>query len=285
MSFHIPRRPPVDISLYATQKENFPQIPAKSRLRARAYTAPEVDAIKERVASALIEVEILQKYIDNVIERQSIYVNSRPITPLSMAYNITELEPMPSIPALPPAAPSFAERLNADIERPRTAPVKTSVTPTPNRLKMPMGDGKIILGQNLVAQESQPLSPPLPLVLRPPLRKKKSFSRVSTWLFPGQDQSITRDFDSVTNKPKPIKNNQGFYQIVSADGTLRGGSCESVNSISTWQIEDEGRTTPSMSSPESTPTSKQEEQPRLERSGTFGKNDGGIRTPPVGIAM
>lgn len=87
MSFHIPRRHPVENSPPAVQETELPpRIPAKSRYRPRAYTAPEVDAIKERVASALIEVEILQKQIDDVIERQSLYTNSRPSTSHSMAY-------------------------------------------------------------------------------------------------------------------------------------------------------------------------------------------------------
>lgn len=88
MSFHVPRRHPVDISPSAAQDELPPQIPAKSKYRRRAYTAPEVDAIKERVASALIEVEMLQKQIDDVIERQSIYASSRPSTSHSMARTI-----------------------------------------------------------------------------------------------------------------------------------------------------------------------------------------------------
>ncbi|KAG8419167.1 hypothetical protein J3458_004071 [Metarhizium acridum] len=281
ISFHVPRRHPVDSSLSVTPEELPPQIPAKSRYRVRAYTAPEVEAIKERVASALIEVDILQKQIDDVIERQSICVNSRPSTAHSIA-RAHDLEPMPSIPALPPAAPSFAERLNADVERPQTAPSKTSVNATlSHRKTTPEDNFRVTMKQNQAMCESQVLPPPLPLVLRPPLRKKKSFSRVSTWLFPGQDQGKTVGFDAVTNKPGPVKNKGGFYQIVSSDNTVGQRSCESIDSISTWQTRDEQHTTPS--SRQSTPASKHEEHPEIARRGTFGKNDARIGKPPVGV--
>lgn len=191
---------------------------------------------------------------------------------------------MPSIPALPPAAPSFAERLNADAERPQTAPIKTSVNATlSHRKTAPEDNFRATMKQNQAMCESQILPPPLPLVLRPPLRKKKSFSRVSTWLFPGQDQGKTVGFDAVTNKPGPVKNKGGFYQIVSSKGTVGQRSCESIDSISTWQTGDEQHTTPSISSRESTPASKHEEHHEIERRATFGKNDARIGQPPVSV--
>lgn len=91
MSFHVPRRQPVEDSPSTAEEDTPPRIPAKSKNRARASTSPDVDAIKKRVASAMMEVEILQRQIDDVIERQSIYSNSRPSTPYSVGY------PLPGI--------------------------------------------------------------------------------------------------------------------------------------------------------------------------------------------
>ncbi|KAK2595911.1 hypothetical protein QQS21_006506 [Conoideocrella luteorostrata] len=281
MSFHVPRRHPDGFSSTA-QEETPPRIPAKSKYRARACTAPEVNAIKERVASALIEVERLQQQIDDVIERQSIYASSRPSTSHSIAHTMPE--PMPSIPALPPAAPSFAERLNAETERPQTAPIKT-----PNSLT---SQGKFSYNQHNTAiyqhqgmHEEQPLPPPLPLVLRPPLRKKKSFSRVSKWLSLSQEeQGKNASFDSITNNPKPIKGNSSFYQIVSANGQSGQQSYESFDSLSTCQTDDGESTAPTKWSPGSISNQKRNET-ALQRTATFGKNDARLGKPPVGFAI
>lgn len=92
-----------------------------------------------------------------------------------------------------------------------------------------------------------PLAPPLPLILRPPLRKKKSFSRVSNWLFPAgveqqdngedveEDYSLTtssargrelhrRDVssDSVTNAPRALTEKDGYYQTLPPSAIFSG---------------------------------------------------------------
>lgn len=312
MSFHLPRKhlrqgsnmsqasqnsltPPRQSSL------NPPKIPPKSK--ARAYTAPSVDRIVERIASAILEKERLEAEIESVIERQSIYISSRPST----AYSVRNFEPMPSIPALPAAAPSFAERLSTE-GRPRTAPSRISNnawdSPSPpppppppsqdkplalaaaafgshptqpqllqQRRRSPGGSRSGRSGENSISSSprqqfndgtggsssssSRPLAPPLPLVLRPPLRKKKSFSRVSSWLFPNigggssssgnadddqtqqQQQQHRRDIslDSITNKPKPVRGGEGFYQCVAPPRTSMD-TLESASS-STWETRDE----------------------------------------------
>lgn len=121
--------------------------------------------------------------------------------------------------------------------------------------------------------ERRELSPPLPLVLRPPLRKKKSFSRVSTWLFPGSEHNRDTSIDSVTNAPRPVKGTEGFYQCVPAAGGIERRSFDTVNSVSTWETDDEDRTPPTAWSPESTPVAKQNQRP-LERTATFGRAGG-----------
>jgi hypothetical protein len=188
----------------------------------------------ERVKSALhekIELDQRLRDIDELIdERQSVYLSSRPTsratstrrssiyvepygTPPDLLLPhplLTILEPMP------PPKPSFMERVAAsDGQRPGTAssrlitipsvlnPVDEEITPTPS----PRPDSFI-----------PPPPPPLPLVLqaplRPPLRKKKSFSHVSNWLFPNPEHSRSHSLESVTNTPKPITSREGFYQCV-----------------------------------------------------------------------
>ncbi|KAJ6444253.1 histidine acid phosphatase [Purpureocillium lavendulum] len=288
MSFHVPRRHVFDGSPSTTQDEAPPRIPPKSKNRMRAYTSTDVDAIKERVASAMIEVERLQKQIDEVIERQSLYANSRPSTPHSIARTMPELEPMPSIPALPPAAPSFAERLNSELERPHTAPIKAA--PSSTITSVP---GIGARGPASPRRDDRPPPPPLPLVLRPPLRKKKSFSRVSSWLFPGSETGPGAGHASVTNIPMPIKGHEGFYQCIRAASLPGRRSYDSLDSWSTWDSAEEQQTAPTTYSPGSTPVAKQDlvspppppPPPAMERTATFGKKDERQVRTGVGVAI
>ncbi|KAM0499337.1 hypothetical protein ACHAP9_008347 [Verticillium nonalfalfae] len=277
MSFHIPRKPTA--SPQTSYEESPPRVPPKSR--ARAYTAPNVAEMKVRIASAMNEVEKLQREIDNAIERQSLYAaSSRPSTAHSMAPT-----------ALPPAAPSFSERLSQ--ERPRTAPSQLPMR-IPRRAKTfaEASAAFITPPPSREGPEHQP-PPPLPLVLRPPLRKKKSFSRVSSWLFPGgaaaAEHSRDMSFDSVTNLPRPVKGREGFYQCVSPpEGAGGRRSFDSTATVSTWTSEDEGQTAPTTTwSPGSTPLTKQHEEVPLERVSTFGKERGAktLRRPSVGMAF
>ena len=337
MSFHLPRRPVGGSasSIRAVSRGNpstapAPVVPQKSRLR--SHSSPSVDNIVERIAGAMLEVEKLQAEIDSVIERQSIYVSSRPSTAYGMLpgteyVNLPTADAfdMPEMPAMPAAAPSFAERLSTD--RPRTAPPRSSslfpgavdssspsssfgtsvsnTTTTTNTApiaeaasvasaaaKATKAKAKAaaatIAAANANASASSlqgslrgggsvsgsggggsringrlvdvPLAPPLPLVLRPPLRKKKSFSRVSTWLsfhhneggagdgrnaYTAHDRGLS--FDSVTNAPRPITANDGFYQcMVPADASSQYGLAgrtsmdslaSTVDTLSTWTTE------------------------------------------------
>lgn len=105
------------------------------------------------------------------------------------------------------------------------------------------------------------LPPPLPLVLRPPLRKKKSFSRVSNWLSLNQKHNRDLSLESVTNVPRPVRGTEGFYQCVPAGQGSERRSFGSVGSVSTWDTEDEERTVPTTWSPGSTPVTKTEMPP------------------------
>jgi len=244
---------------------------------------------------------------------------------------------MPSIPALPAAAPSFAERLSSD-GRPHTAPsqaVKSSTHNNSNANDLASQDRALELaaaafnshppfataqiGPSPAAPRSfrsddryteRPLAPPLPLVLRPPLRKKKSFSRVSNWLFPASgerqhddstDLPHRRDMsvDSITNAPRPIRGDEGFYQSIAPPR----GSVDSVSSLSTWQTttteeEEERQTVPTTTwSPGSSPVvqSTPKQTPVAERTAMFAGNGGlpaksanavqGPRPQSVGVAF
>lgn len=188
----------------------------------------------------------------------------------SIPAHSTGLEPMPSIPALPPAAPSFAQRIGCKRDRPQTAPL-TPVSASPVMLDNREAQWADDWASTAV-QQANALPPPLPLVLRPPLRKKKSFSRVSTWLFPNGRHSRDLSLDSVTNAPRPVKGTEGFYQCVPDKfSETRRTSFESFGTYSTWDSDDEQRTAPTTWSPESTPVTKGEDPPG-ERSMTFGKN-------------
>lgn len=144
---------------------------------------------------------------------------------------------MPDIPALPPDAPSFSERLSYD--RPHTAPSQA-----PGRTSYKANSSRKV--------EGRAPPPPLPLRLRPPLRKKKSFSRVSTWLFPGEEPNQDIGLESLTNVPKPVTNTGGFYQI---SGTKVDQRCsiDTLSMSSDWTVEEE-ETIPTSLSPSSTAT-------------------------------
>lgn len=86
-SFHVPRKhlresPPPSLSDDADGQSAAPKA---KKGRSRADTAPSVQAMKDRVANAMLEMEWLQKQIDDVVERQSMYTYSRPSSSHSMA--------------------------------------------------------------------------------------------------------------------------------------------------------------------------------------------------------
>lgn len=184
---------------------------------------------------------------------------------------------MPSIPAMPPAAPSFAERLNADIDRPSTI-IPSHIA----RRDLATTSEKIEHVRNLASKPEPslmldpPLSPPPPLVLRPPLRKKKSFSSVSTWLSSHrQDLSV----DSVSNSPLPIQDSDGFYQETSPVYDMDRVSSEySFTSLYTPAI------APDLKDSNSTIDQRDEQLP-MERCSTFGKNSSLPSLSSVGMAM
>lgn len=84
MSFHIPRRPVGGdgasyLSALANTDDTPPRIPPRAKTRPRAYTSPSVEAIVERIASAIIEKDMLDAEIHSLKSRASICL-SRPST-------------------------------------------------------------------------------------------------------------------------------------------------------------------------------------------------------------
>lgn len=187
---------------------------------------------------------------------------------------------MPSIPALPPSAPSFAERLHDESDKLPTGPTKL-----PIKSYTTFGFGTQSTGSQrrpppppLEYDElAKAMPPPLPLVLRPPLRKKKPFSEgLSGFIFPVPPRKSS--LDSVTNVPRPIKGTDGFYQCVPVNGAhISYESLHSLSSSNDGVNSDAG----SVRSPYSPTTPR--ELP-IERCATFGQDAEGLRMS-VGIAL
>lgn len=195
---------------------------------------------------------------------------------------------------MPPVKPSFAERVAVPFadQRPKTAPTKTVHIPT--RLKSFTEASAAFNAPSTPPRRDEHVlpPPPLPLVLQapphPPLRKKKSFSRVSNWLFPGPDHSRNISLDSVTNTPKPVTSREGFYQCIELKQTPANTSTTSVSTISTLESELDEPTIPTTWTPHSSPgrgpmkdeftiralsidSERQEKSIELTRMRTFGE--------------
>ncbi|KAI1170508.1 hypothetical protein F4777DRAFT_591872 [Nemania sp. FL0916] len=226
ISFSIPRRPVNGGSVFESPRSNTSTPQRPPPVRTRGYTSPSpppppiMEELVERVANAMLERDRLQEQIDDIIERQTIYTSSRPST----AHGLPEMEPMPKMPALPPNAPSFSERLSSDH-------LQSAPAIPPARSQYKANSSRKI--------EGRPPPPPLPLRLRPPLRKKKSFSRVSSWLFPaGAEHKKEISLDSLTNAPQPMTGSQGFYQVARPERTRRS-SFDSESTVSDWTTEEQ----------------------------------------------
>ncbi|TLS31062.1 hypothetical protein PpBr36_03008 [Pyricularia pennisetigena] len=280
-SFHIPRRPLPHRSVSPGDSiDSPPRIPSRSRLRA-ALTSPErVEMMVERIASAMIEKETLQSDIDHVVERQSIYTGRAALT----APGVEKIAPMPSIPATPAAAPSFAQRLSLD--RPQTAPQKAVAVEISTFTVPPVFDvSQLSRSQTRFTSQSthelldRPIGPSLPLVFRPPLRKKKSFSHVSTWLSPNEYGEQYRDrgssFESAANEQTRTTENNDYYTYATVPA--RRASIASVSSMSSWSAEEEYSYVTTLSPPSTSPVRSRSPRPdvsttpRTSRMFTFGR--------------
>ncbi|TVY42909.1 hypothetical protein LOCC1_G004690 [Lachnellula occidentalis] len=288
--------------LLARLETDMPKPPPPARLR--AMTEPPT---YERIKSALhekFELEQRLKDIDEVIEeRRSIYMSSRPTSRATSRGRSIYSESQEPMPSTPPLEPSFTERL-AD-QRPRTAPPKNTVN-IPSRLTSFTQASATFSSSSSISFPSPPPKsplrellppPPLPLILQtphPPLRKKKSFSRVSSWLSrsppaPRSEHSRTISLDSITNTPKMLKEREGFYQCVDLGGIGEENRRDSVSTVSTLEsedVEDEHTWTPESSPGREnrdagmTARGSEETSVELERVRTFG-------SPPrkMGVAV
>jgi hypothetical protein len=237
--------------LNAALEATLPQAPPAARLRAN--TMPVLHEQFERVKSIIQEREELERRLrevdDLISERQSVYMKSRatsiyaessgmpfflisslqsfcPIFTIislktfqTVNLSLTSTEPMPdfSTSALcNRPIRTLSSKPSIPLSRPKTAPSRPTVH-IPVRAKS-FDEASSAFTAPAQKSATTPLLPPLPLVLpRPPLRKKKSFSRVSSWLFPGKgegEHARNISIDSITNTPKPVTSREGFYKCV-----------------------------------------------------------------------
>ncbi|ODA78505.1 hypothetical protein RJ55_05886 [Drechmeria coniospora] len=230
MSFHIPRRLVPGSTALARQEGAAvaPAKPLKHEDRFRLRTPPEIEAIKERVASAMIEMERLQKRIEHVSECQSRSAHS-------IVRMRPDLDPVPAtIRASPPAAPSFSARLSAGCERPQTAPARRE-WPTIGQTRMQGSKACISSKPVPLCRDGNILHPVLPpLMTRPPLRKKKSFLCLSR-----MPKSLPHD-DTRTGCPSSLNIDSAAPAPRSTWG-LEGGPdgrrCAPLESSPTWRTE------------------------------------------------
>jgi hypothetical protein len=87
-SFHIPRKNVAANSFSSSPEVSPLNLASDKQTRTRDYAPSDMESIKERVACAMNEVEELQKKINDIIERQSLYTASRPSTAHSMARTV-----------------------------------------------------------------------------------------------------------------------------------------------------------------------------------------------------
>lgn len=250
LSFHVPRKP-TDTGSVSDSLDTSPEViqyPSPARVMEADPSEEDrydMDDLLERIATAMLERDRIQSQIDDVVERQSVYAGSsrRPSVEPSISSfrmyssQLADMEPMPDIPALPPDAPSFSERLSSD--RPRTAPSKAPVYIAQRvRASTDASSPSTPLSPATRRAEGRAPPPPLPLRLRPPLRKKKSFSRVSNWLgFPGeQRQNDGLSLESITTNPKAIQLTDGFYQVASSKDEDESVISPSSETVSDWSV-------------------------------------------------
>ncbi|KAI6363095.1 hypothetical protein MCOR25_006037 [Pyricularia grisea] len=278
--FHIPRRPlPQRPVIPGDNNDSPPRIPSRSHRRATLTPPERVEMMVERIASAMIEKDTLQSDIDSVVQRQSIYMGRAPLT----APGVEKIAPMPSIPATPAAGPSFAQRLSLD--RPQTAhrkavaiEISTITAPPVFDVSQMSSTPARLTSQSTHELIGKPVGPPLPLVFRPPLRKKKSFSHVSTtWLSPKdsgeQDRARGTSFESATNEQNLPMENNDYYTCVAAP-PVRRASIATVSSMSSWSAEEEQSYATTLSPPSTSPVGSRPDAsttPRTSRMFTFGR--------------
>ncbi|KAG6030723.1 hypothetical protein E4U19_000295 [Claviceps sp. Clav32 group G5] len=176
----------------ATTYDDVSRLPAKSNYRDRAGTALEGDVIREHRANDVVKAEKIQGQIEDAIEQRGFYDSSCPSTSHLVA-------PTMSAP-LPPAAPSLTARKDVDVKRPKTLTLK--VTGPAGCQKFGHEDRRSSKARQCDAGR---LSPRLTLVVRPPVRKRDSFSAVSTRMFPGQALAKKAIVDPTTSKPKSVQ--------------------------------------------------------------------------------
>jgi hypothetical protein len=163
--------------------------------------------------------------------------------------------------------PDFKTSELENMPRPRTAPTKPTV-------HIPVRAKSFTEASSAFDRDDFPPPPPLPLVLqqtRPPLRKKKSFSRISTWLSSAGEHTRDISIDSITNTPKPVTSREGFYQCLDSTAITHNASFTSISTVSTLESELDEPTVPTTWTPDSSPgRAPRNQKMELTRTTTFG---------------
>jgi hypothetical protein len=234
----------VDLSIQRPSLDKeLPAFPAPARLR---HEPPNhnLRASEQytRVRSVLKERDDLDRRLhdlDDMIERRRSVYASRPPTATA-----TYLPPPPSKDHIPfnlfiylcfiatPPTQTSQPTIIVPILTPPSTPPRPSSKPTLRIPHPPLRHASFTSHPPtppdqrtyrlpVTISPTEPPPPPLPLTListtpYPPLRKKKSFSTVSKWLFPtpidGADG--TDAMQGITNSPRPIGKGEGFYRCV-----------------------------------------------------------------------
>lgn len=200
-------------------------------------------------------------------------------TPLTMTEPMPELnESMPQPTTRPSTAtsrPTVHIPLRSKSFSEASAVFTSPITPSSTQSAAATG----LRPSHSYAHDNPP--PPLPLVLqanRPTLCKKKSFSRVSNWLFPNtSDHKRDISLDSVTNSPKPVTTRDGFYQCIDIKGAVRVSTASFGTVSILYDSEVEGLTPPPTLtwSPGSSPREETIGLERMATSATFGERSAG----------
>lgn len=168
---------------------------SKKSMHTRVHSEP---ATFERIKMALDESNKLTqrlKKLEDDIERKSIYLGSRPSSPVSSNGN---------------DFPKF-EELPHPLKSAPTHPFRRS------------GVRSFSLNSNNVRPDWGTPLPPLPLILQPSISKKeKTMSRVSSWLISSNQNESIRLSNSITNMPRPVTDRDGFYKCLGPSQVTAG---------------------------------------------------------------
>ncbi|KHJ34584.1 hypothetical protein EV44_g1168 [Erysiphe necator] len=180
---------------------------SKAPLHMRVHSEP---ATFERIKMALDEsYKLTQRLrdLEDDIEKKSIYLGSRPGSPLSI-----KGDDFPNVPELP-------------------HPLKSAPT---HPFRRPGTRSLSLTSSNFRPDWGTPL-PPLPLTLQlPAAKKEKTMSRISSWLISSNQTKNLEISSPITNMPGSVTDQEAFYQCL-GPSQLTAGTTVSVSDCNSDQ--------------------------------------------------